>query len=188
MHLDYPFHVGGGGRSASTDDDDHVRELVEQVLFTAPGERVMRPSFGSGVAQLVFAPNSTALVSATQMLVQGRPAAIPCQSDRGTRGERRGGRQRPLGHGAVQRPRQRSAAGADVSRAGGRRVVIYTCCDKLRRDAVAAHPPLNGIDYLEVIDGDLPAADPLRQRTLLVYCLRPVTGFTRGNVVITGGA
>jgi hypothetical protein len=65
--------------------------------------------------------------------------------------------------------------------------VIYTCCDKLRRDAVAAHPPLNGIDYLEVIDGDLPAADPLRQRTLLVYCLRPVTGFTRGNVIITGG-
>ena len=65
--------------------------------------------------------------------------------------------------------------------------MIYTCCDKLRRDAVAAHPPLNGIDYLEVIDGDLPAADPLRQRTLLVYCLRPVTGFTRGNVIITGG-
>jgi phage baseplate assembly protein W len=41
------------------------------VLFTVPGERVMRPDFGSGVAQLVFAPNSAELASATQMLIQG---------------------------------------------------------------------------------------------------------------------
>ena len=70
MHLDYPFHVGGGGRSASTDDDDHVRELVEQVLFTAPGERVNRPTFGSGTAQLVFEPSSDVLAAVQQQAIQ----------------------------------------------------------------------------------------------------------------------
>jgi hypothetical protein len=44
--------------------------LIEQVLFTAPGERVNRPDFGSGVMQLVFAPNSTELAATTQMLIQ----------------------------------------------------------------------------------------------------------------------
>jgi uncharacterized protein len=70
MHLDYPFHVGGGGRTASTDDDDHVRDLVEQVLFTAPGERVNRPSFGSGILRLVFEPAGAEVAAATQFLVQ----------------------------------------------------------------------------------------------------------------------
>ena len=51
--------------------------------------------------------------------------------------------------------------------------MTYSCCDTLRRDLVAASPtPLNGIDYLEVIDADLPSLDPLRQRTLLVHCLK----------------
>ena len=71
MQLDYPFHFDGRGRTAETTDDDHIRELIEQVLFTAPGERANRPTFGSGVMQLVFAPNSDALASATQQLVQG---------------------------------------------------------------------------------------------------------------------
>ena len=51
--------------------DDHIRDLIEQVLFTAPGERVNRPNFGSGLLQLVFAPNSDELAAATQFLVQG---------------------------------------------------------------------------------------------------------------------
>src|SRR5213083_2886033 len=71
MHIDYPFHVGPGGRTAGTTDEDYVRDLIEQVLFTSPGERVNRPTFGSGVLQLIFAPNSQALASATQMTVQG---------------------------------------------------------------------------------------------------------------------
>lgn len=71
MNLAYPYRFDGRGQTAESTDAAHVRDLIEQVLFTAPGERVMRPSFGSGVAQLVFAPNSTALASATQMLVQG---------------------------------------------------------------------------------------------------------------------
>ena len=71
MNLGYPYHFDGRGRTAETSDDAHIRDLIEQVLFTAPGERVNRPTFGSGVMQLVFAPNSDALAAATQQLVQG---------------------------------------------------------------------------------------------------------------------
>jgi uncharacterized protein len=70
-YLDYPLHFDSGGRTASTTDPDHVRDLIEQALFTSPGERVMRPDFGSGVLALVFEPNSSALATTTQALVQG---------------------------------------------------------------------------------------------------------------------
>jgi phage baseplate assembly protein W len=69
--VDYPFHVDGRGRTASTTQDDHVRDLIEQVLFTSPGERVNRPTFGSGLLRLVFEPNDDVLGAATQMAVQG---------------------------------------------------------------------------------------------------------------------
>jgi phage baseplate assembly protein W len=71
MQIDYPFSIDGRGRTASTDQDGHIRDLIEQVLFTAPGERVNRPDFGSGLMQLVFAPNSDELATATQFMVQG---------------------------------------------------------------------------------------------------------------------
>jgi uncharacterized protein len=70
MNLAFPYRPSPLGRTAATSDDTHVRDLVEQVLFTAPGERVMRPTFGCGAAQLVFAPNSIELASATRMLIQ----------------------------------------------------------------------------------------------------------------------
>ena len=70
MQVDYPFQPDTRGRTATTNDADHVRDLIEQVLFTSPGERVNRPTFGSGLLQLVFAPNSGALAAATQMSVQ----------------------------------------------------------------------------------------------------------------------
>lgn len=70
-HLDYPYHFDGRGRTAVTAAADHIRDLIEQVLFTAPGERLMRPDFGAGLLALVFEPNSTALAATTQMLVQG---------------------------------------------------------------------------------------------------------------------
>ena len=69
-YLDFPFHLDGRGRTATTGSDDHVRDLVEQVLFTSPGERVNRPDFGCGLKTLVFAPNSDALAAATQVLVR----------------------------------------------------------------------------------------------------------------------
>jgi phage baseplate assembly protein W len=69
--LHFPYHFDGRGRTAVTDAADHIRDLIEQVLFTAPGERVMRPDFGSGLLAMVFEPNSTALAATTQMLIQG---------------------------------------------------------------------------------------------------------------------
>ena len=71
MHIDFPYRIDSGGRTAATTLEDHVRDLVEQVLFTAPGERVNRPDLGSGLLQMTFAPNSDELAAATQFLVQG---------------------------------------------------------------------------------------------------------------------
>jgi hypothetical protein len=71
VNVDYPYHVDGRGRTADTSADDHLRDLIEQVLFTAPGERVMRPDFGSGLLALVFEPGGPELVATTQHLVQG---------------------------------------------------------------------------------------------------------------------
>jgi Bacteriophage baseplate protein W len=67
----FPYHVDGRGRTATANADDHLRDLIEQVLFTAPGERVMRPDFGSGLLGLVFEPGGPELVATTQHLVQG---------------------------------------------------------------------------------------------------------------------
>ncbi len=69
-NIDYPFHFDNRGRSAETGDDDHVRDMIEQLLFTNPGERVNRPEFGSGLLQLVFAPNSPELAAALQFTLQ----------------------------------------------------------------------------------------------------------------------
>jgi phage baseplate assembly protein W len=69
--LDYPYRIDARGRTAVTGAADHVRDLIEQVLFTRQGERVNRPSFGSGLLHLVFAPNGDTLAAATQFLVQG---------------------------------------------------------------------------------------------------------------------
>ena len=66
MNIDFPFHVDGRGRTAMTDDDDHIRDMIEQFLFTEAGERVNRPDFGSGIMQLVFAPNSPELAATLQ--------------------------------------------------------------------------------------------------------------------------
>ena len=71
MPTAFPFHFDSRGRTAETTGDRHVRELIEQLLFTAPGERVNRPAFGSGALQLVFAPNGDALAAATQLAVHG---------------------------------------------------------------------------------------------------------------------
>ncbi len=70
MNIDFPFHIDGRGRTATTDDEDHIRDMIEQLLFTSPGERVNRPDFGSGLLQMVFQPNSTELAAALQFTLQ----------------------------------------------------------------------------------------------------------------------
>lgn len=70
MNIDFPFQFDARGHTATVGDDDHVRDMIEQFLFTNPGERVNRPDFGSGLLQLVFAPNSPELAAALQFTVQ----------------------------------------------------------------------------------------------------------------------
>jgi phage baseplate assembly protein W len=70
MNIDFPFRFDQRGRTAVTDDATHIREMIEELLFTNPGERVNRPDFGSGLMQLVFAPNSPELSVALQFTVK----------------------------------------------------------------------------------------------------------------------
>jgi hypothetical protein len=70
MNLDFPYHFDNRGRSATTDDNDHIRDMIEEFLFTNSGERVNRPDFGSGLLQLVFAPNSPELAATVQLTIQ----------------------------------------------------------------------------------------------------------------------
>jgi phage baseplate assembly protein W len=70
MNLAFPIHFDESGRTAACGDDDHVRQMIELLLFTNPGERVNRPDFGSGLLQLLFAPNSPELAAALQFTVQ----------------------------------------------------------------------------------------------------------------------
>jgi phage baseplate assembly protein W len=71
VQVDYPFHSDERSRTAEAAQPDHIRDLIEQVLFTAPGERVNRPTFGSGVLKLLFAPNGDALAAAAESSVNG---------------------------------------------------------------------------------------------------------------------
>jgi phage baseplate assembly protein W len=70
MTVDFPWQLDGRGRTALTDEDDHIRDLIEQVLFTTPRERVMRPDFGSGLLAMVFEPGGPEAAAAAQYLVQ----------------------------------------------------------------------------------------------------------------------
>lgn len=69
-YLDFSFSLDGQGRTATTEENDHIRDMIQQVLFTNPGERVNRPDFGCGLKRLLFLPNSQPLAAATQVLVK----------------------------------------------------------------------------------------------------------------------
>jgi uncharacterized protein len=69
INVNFPYQFDGRGRTKDA-LDAYVRQLVEQVLFTSPGERVNLPDFGSGLLQLPFAPNSPELAAAAQFTVQ----------------------------------------------------------------------------------------------------------------------
>lgn len=64
-YLAFPFRIGESG-AVTADRSQHVRQQIEQVLFTNPGERVFRPEFGAGVQALVFEPNDSALATVTR--------------------------------------------------------------------------------------------------------------------------
>ena len=70
MNIDFPYHLDGRGRTACADSTDHIYEMIEQLLFTSPGERVNQLDFGSGLLQMLFAPNSQELAAALQYTTQ----------------------------------------------------------------------------------------------------------------------
>jgi phage baseplate assembly protein W len=69
--LHYPLAIDQGlGRLAVEENyAAHVEQMIRQVLFTNPGERVNWPDFGCGIRRMVFAPNSTASASLAQVTV-----------------------------------------------------------------------------------------------------------------------
>ncbi len=71
LNVDFPLRADGRGRTAQSSDPAHIRHLIESVLFTNPGERVNRPTFGSGLLQMVFEPTSEVVAAAVQATVQG---------------------------------------------------------------------------------------------------------------------
>lgn len=70
MDIDFPLRIGPTGRTALADEAAHARTLIEQVLFTVPGERVHRPTFGCGILALVFEPNRPELAATIELLAQ----------------------------------------------------------------------------------------------------------------------
>lgn len=69
-HIDFPYGFDGRGRTADSSEEHHVRDLIEQVLFTAPGERVNRPDFGSGLLRLLFEPTDDSVAASARAGVQ----------------------------------------------------------------------------------------------------------------------
>jgi phage baseplate assembly protein W len=69
-NVNFPYQFDGRGRTMQASLPDYITQLIEQVLFTSPGERVNLPDFGSGLLQLPFAPNSVEMAAATQFSVQ----------------------------------------------------------------------------------------------------------------------
>lgn len=70
MNIAFPFHFDSRGQTAAANDNDHILQMIEQLIFTNPGERVNRPDFGSGLMQLIFAPNSPELAATVQFTLQ----------------------------------------------------------------------------------------------------------------------
>jgi len=70
MNINFPFRFDSRGQTASADYNSHVLQMIEQLIFTNPGERVNRPDFGSGLLQLVFSPNSPELAATVQFTLQ----------------------------------------------------------------------------------------------------------------------
>lgn len=68
--FDFPYRIGPDGRTATTTRADHVHDMLTLLFFTRPGERVMRPDFGTGLMQQIFAPNSPEVAATLQLTVQ----------------------------------------------------------------------------------------------------------------------
>lgn len=81
QYLKFPFRIDANGPRTSS-RSEHVREQIEQLLFTGPKERVYRPEFGVGIRRLVFEPNNAALWNIThKQLVSSLAEALHGEVD-----------------------------------------------------------------------------------------------------------
>ena len=69
IHHPLSIAPAGGRLRQENDYEAYIRQLIRQVLLTAPGERINRPELGAGVRRLVFAPLSPATASLAQTTV-----------------------------------------------------------------------------------------------------------------------
>ena len=70
MDIFFPYQITDSGTTSTTGIDTHIRNLIEQVLFTNAGERVNRPTFGGGAVNLVFGPNSDEVATTMEFVLQ----------------------------------------------------------------------------------------------------------------------
>ena len=68
--LRFPLQIdAASGQAAQAAYQDHVDQMIRQVLLTDPGERVCLPTFGAGLRRLLFAPLSAQLQASAHMIV-----------------------------------------------------------------------------------------------------------------------
>jgi uncharacterized protein len=92
--VDFPFAIDDRRRTAVAGYADHVRDMIEQLVLTSPGERVNRPDFGSGLMQMVFEPSSPEIAATLQLTIHAalqrwlgdviEPAEVMVDSTEGT--------------------------------------------------------------------------------------------------------
>jgi phage baseplate assembly protein W len=72
VDIAFPYQLDPRGTTAvAASSDDHIAQMLEQLLFTRPGERVNRPTFGCGLLDLVFSPTSPEVAAALTITVSG---------------------------------------------------------------------------------------------------------------------
>ena len=186
-NLRYPYQFDGRGRTAeSRRGRPHSRPDRAGAVHRAgraghaPGLRQRRDATGVRAEQRRTGGDH-AIPGA------GRLAAMAGRSDRRWKASKSRPKTRPCASRCATPSVAPEPAQVASVHPGRGLAMIYHCCEPLRRNAVAAHPTLNGIDYLEVLDNDSPESD-LRQRTLLLRLLKPVpAGFGAGQARIEGG-
>ncbi|HZH03072.1 MAG TPA: GPW/gp25 family protein [Myxococcaceae bacterium] len=69
-NLHFPFQLGDRGVPLTANYLQTVRQQLEQLLFTVPGERVNRPRFGCGIQRLVFGSASPEAATAAEYVIK----------------------------------------------------------------------------------------------------------------------
>jgi len=66
----FPFRIdAASGQAARSSYQDHVDQMIRQILLTDPGERVCLPDFGAGIRRLLFAPITAQLQATATMMI-----------------------------------------------------------------------------------------------------------------------